>query len=47
MGILITILSIIVFWVIVGCISSDNEYSRIIGLIIGIIVLVVIIASTM
>ena len=47
MGILITILSIIVFWVIVGCISSDNEYSRIIGLIIGIVVLVVIIASSM
>lgn len=47
MGILITILSIIVFWVIVGCISSDNEYSRIIGLIIGVIILVVIIASTM
>lgn len=47
MGILITILNIIVFWVIVGCLSNDNEYSRIIGLIIGIIVLVVIIISTM
>ena len=47
MGILITILSIIAFWTIVGCISSDNEYSRIIGFIIGVIVLVVIIASTM
>lgn len=47
MGILITILSIIIFWVIVGCLSSDNEYSRVIGFIISIIVLVVIIASTM
>lgn len=47
MGILITIISIIVFWAIVGCLSSDNEYSRIIGLILGIIVLVVIIASAM
>jgi hypothetical protein len=47
MGILITILSIIVFWIIVGCISSDNEFTRIIGFLIGIIVLIVIIASTM
>lgn len=47
MGILITIISIIAFWAIVGCLSSDNEYSRIIGIILGIIVLVVIIASAM
>lgn len=47
MGILITILSIIVFWVIIGCLSSDDEFYRIIGLFIGIIILVVIIASNM
>lgn len=47
MGILIAIISIIAFWTIVGCLSSDNEYSRIIGIILGIIVLIVIIASTM
>lgn len=47
MGILITIISIIAFWAIVGCLSSDNEYSRIIGIILGIIVLVIIIASAM
>jgi len=47
MGILIAIISIIAFWAIIGCLSSDNEYSRIIGIILGIIVLVVIIASTM
>lgn len=47
MGILITIISIIAFWAIIGCLSSDNEYSRIIGIILGIIVLIVIIASTM
>lgn len=47
MGILIAIISIIAFWDIVGCLSSDNEYTRVIGIILGVIVLIVIIASAM
>ena len=47
MGVLIIVLSIIAFWIIVGCLSSDDEFYRIIGLLIGIIILVIVIASEM
>lgn len=41
MGFLITIFSIALFWIIVGCLSSKDELTRMIGVALGVVVFIV------